>query len=242
LTVARYYMMVIREEARNLRKTTQNFIALCLATIDNYKESLVEISMERRELEIQFNSFLQTKKTVPFLHKWQKFVLTRETKRESMICLLKLRNISFMNKIKNQILIKKYRDEVDPIEFYSKWTEKAALVEEVSNLSKQKSRLRRAIVPIERYTYEKKQELEKVAKKRDELRKKIQREKHSLNYLVNKENCDDGFSQQEQERHDKLKYMIENYTVPSIMEYILLVKNNKEARDLIIKWKQKVRV
>ncbi|CAI9735914.1 Hypothetical predicted protein [Octopus vulgaris] len=242
LLVARYYIMALKEELKLSKRTSQHFIALNLALIENYNETLAEIPLERRELEMEFGSLVKQNGKISFLRKWQKYVAAKDTKRESLICLIKLRNISLVNKIKKQIMIKKYRDEVDPIEFYSKWTEKKTLIEEIHSLNKQKSRLRRALVPIERYTYEKKQELEKDVKQGEEFRQKILRESHSLAYLLNKQRNDEIGETFEKAKNERLRELFENYRVPSILEYIVLVKDNKEWRELIEKWKQKVRV
>ncbi|XP_014768696.1 coiled-coil domain-containing protein 113 isoform X1 [Octopus bimaculoides] len=239
LLVARYYIMALKEELKLSKKTSQHFIALNLALLENYNETLAEIPLERRELEMEFGILVKENGKIPFLRKWQKYVATKDTKRESLICLIKLRNISLVNKIKKQIMIKKYRDEVDPIEFYSKWTEKKTLIEEIHSLNKQKSRLRRALVPIERYTYEKKQELENDVKQGEEFRQRILRENHSLVYLLNKQQNDEVGEKYEKVKNERLKALYENYRVPSILEYIILVKDNKEWRELIEKWKQK---
>lgn len=242
LIVARYYIMVLKEELRLSKKTSQHFIALNLALIENYSDTLAEIPLEKRELEMEFGNLIKANGKISFLRKWQKYIAAKDTKRESLICLIKLRNIGLVHKIKKQIMIKKYRDEVDPIEFYSKWTEKKTLIEEIHSLNKQKSRLRRALVPIERYTYEKKQELENDVKQGEEFRQKILRENHSLAYLSNKQRNDEIGEKYEKSKNEKLKALSGNYRVPSILEYIILIKDNKEWRELIEKWKQKVRV
>ncbi|CAI9735915.1 coiled-coil domain-containing 113-like [Octopus vulgaris] len=218
LIIAKYCQKVYKDELKTTKDITREFIESSLALIENYQRTLADIESERREMEVEFGDLVKAGGKIPFLHKWQKYVTAKNIKYESFYSTTKLRNAGLNLNIKKQIMIKKYRNEVDPVEFYSKWLEKNTLKEETQNIIKQKSRLRKALVPIERYTYEKKQELEKNVNQGEDFRKRILREKHSLSYLLNKHRDQEEARQEEEALNKQLNTLSETYRVPSVLE------------------------
>ncbi|XP_014768697.1 coiled-coil domain-containing protein 113 [Octopus bimaculoides] len=242
LVIARHCHKLCKDELKSTKDITREFIESSLALIENYQRTLADIKSERQEIEVEFGDLVKADGKIPFLHKWQKYVTAKNIKCESLNSTTKLRNAGLKLNIRKQIMIKKYRNEVDPVEFYSKWLEKNTLKEEIQNIMKQKTRLRKALVPIERHTYEKKQELEKNVNQGEEFRKKILREKHSLSYLLNNQRHHEDAKKVEEALNKQLNTLSETYRVPSVLEYVTLVKDNKESRETIEKWKKKVEV
>ena len=174
--------------------------------------------------------------------KWWTIVCVNNKNRDRLIRSTKLENIFLMQEIKKLDMIRKYEEQVNPVEFYRKVLANRTFPKEIAHLTNKRVALLRQTGVAECEGYNLRRHLEKRVAHGEHLRKTIANEKYMMIRVEQSLALATANRDKEQHIKEKLSHLLSNYRVPLVSEYIMLCRRNESLKSLIKMWQKKVAV